>query len=121
MARKVFKGEAKLTMDVAQFLSEQSILGNLKAIWFHTANEISRNDNSSYGMKLRMQGKLRGTPDFSFLWDGGSAFIELKSTKGRLSPHQETFRKWCKEMNVPYAIVNDLNQLFPLLHEWGVL
>jgi len=120
---KNFKGhgpEDKITMDIVNFLVGGSIDGELKFVWFHPANEISRADNPIYGQYLKKLGKIKGAPDFVFVWSGGGGFIEVKSPKGRMSPSQEIFQRWCITFGIPYEVVRSLDEAKKVLQTWGL-
>ena len=85
-------------------------------IWFHPANGEKRNIITAARLK-RM-----GVPDFAFtLPDGRSAYMEVKTPKGKLNPHQKAFRQRCWDNNVPYALVTNDDDAMAILYEWGAL
>ena len=58
---------------------------------------------------VRIEGRvvkfgIKGSPDFYGVVDGGKHVeVELKASRGRLSPEQKVFRSWCVEHRVPYV------------------
>jgi hypothetical protein len=115
------KGETKLHLECINHMKSWAVSGELKALWFHPANETLKKGDTGWGMLLKMMGKLPGVPDLIFLWDKGSGCIELKSSKGRLTEEQETFKKWCCEFNIPYVICRSLKEVERTLKDWKVL
>ena len=115
--------ETRLAMEVASNLKVWSISGELNAVWFHVENEgsYSRNINPLYGTLLKSMGKMSGTPDYVFMSQDKSGFVELKSSSGKLSENQILFQKWCKLNNVPYEIVHSLEELKKVLLDWKML
>jgi hypothetical protein len=53
--------------------------------------------------------------------DGRSAYMEIKTPKGRMSDHQKYYRQKCWDMNVPYALVTCADDAMAILYEWGAL
>lgn len=116
------KGEAKIHLEIVQNLVGLSILGRLKAIWFHPANEIIPSETGvGFGILLKMMGKIPGVSDLIFGWGGGMRCLEVKGPKGSLSPSQKLFKKWCEEFEIPYKIVRSWKEAEETLKEWGIL
>jgi hypothetical protein len=91
-----------------------------RLIWFHPANGEKRNIVTA--MRLKKMGVKRGIPDLAFtLPDGRSAYMEIKTPKGRMSDHQKYYRQKCWDMNVPYALVTCADDAMAILYEWGAL
>ena len=91
-----------------------------RLIWFHPANGEKRNIVTA--MRLKKMGVKRGIPDLVFtLPDGRSAYMEIKTTKGRMSDHQKYYRQKCWDMNVPYVLVTNADDAMAILYEWGAL
>jgi hypothetical protein len=64
-------------------------------------------------------GKIAGVPDYCFVGEKGSFFIEFKSAKGRLSPNQKIFEEWCRANKVNYFICRSAKEGFAILaHEF---
>lgn len=104
-----------------------------KAIWQHImllkpANVIAyavpngEHRSKRTGARLKAMGVVAGVPDFAFvLADGRAAFLELKSSRGRLSPGQKAFADQCLSMEVEYAVSADLDTCLNILTAWGVI
>lgn len=55
---------------------------------------------------------MRGIADILVITDGGFVvFLEIKTTKGRLSADQRAFRSKCEEVGAEYYIINNKDQL----------
>lgn len=89
-------------------------------IWFHPANGEKRNIITA--ARLKRMGVKPGVADFCFtLPDGRSAFMEVKTPKGRMSPSQLAFRARCHIIDVPYVLVTNPDDAMTILAEWGAL
>jgi hypothetical protein len=59
---------------------------------------------------VRIQGRtvkfgIKGMPDIYGIQDGGKHIeVEIKASRGRLSPEQDAFRTWCAIHCVPYVL-----------------
>jgi Holliday junction resolvase len=52
----------------------------------------------------------KGIPDLLVMKEGRVWFVELKTPRGKLSPHQERFRMFCEYYNVPYIVIRSLEE-----------
>jgi Holliday junction resolvase len=52
----------------------------------------------------------KGIPDLLVMRDGKVWFVELKTPRGRLSPHQERFKSFCEYHGVPYIVIRSLEE-----------
>lgn len=82
--------------------------------------------------RLKLDGALcPGAPDLLFLWNGGSACMELKrpaektllgrQSAGQLSDDQKRFRDRCQQLGINYEVVMSWPQARELLQAWGRL
>lgn len=113
--------ESFLQKQFVDYLKFLSIEKKLKCVWFSVANENANNKNPIFGSKLKSLGKINGTPDMIFLWEGGSGCIEFKSQKGKLTESQKLFQKWCESLNVNYEIVKNFEDAVFVLKKWKIL
>jgi hypothetical protein len=60
-----------------------------------------------------------GVADLMVLCDGRVLFLELKSTKGRLSPAQEAFRDAVRTQGFGWALVRSLDDALGALADHG--
>lgn len=86
---------------------------------FHPANGGFRNVREA--AKLKSMGVKAGVADLAItLPDARSAFIELKTKAGRLSPHQAEFQSTCDRLGIPYAVCRSIEEVAETLRGWGV-
>ncbi|WP_336800339.1 VRR-NUC domain-containing protein [Kaistia sp. MMO-174] len=89
-------------------------------VYFHCPNGEARSDVT--GSKLKGMGVRRGVADLCLVLQGGqSAFLELKSAKGRQSEHQKAFEEDVARSGARYAIATSIDQAVAILTEWGAL
>ena len=120
--RSNHSGERKIHLEIVQNLVGLSVLGRLKAVWFHPANEILPSENGAgFGILLKMMGKIPGVPDLVFGWGRGFGCLEIKAAKGSLSASQKLFKKWCEEFGIRYNLVRSWKEAEEVLKEWGIL
>src|ERR1700690_3441784 len=106
--------ERQLQYAVAQYFA--AVLDPARVLWFHPMNEGKRGKLSQADFKLG--GGLAGVADWYLAWqwkgpDAGviyqtTAWIELKSTKGRLTLAQEAFRERVLGLGHWWALRRDL-------------
>jgi hypothetical protein len=73
-------------------------------------------------MRLKSQGVKPGTPDLFIMLDNGqTAWLELKSPKGRLSDHQLYFGAKAVKLGHRWAMVKSLDQAIEVFKAWKVL
>lgn len=111
--------EQRLCIEFTDALRAETLENKLKAVWFHVPNEGSR--HNIVGAILKAMGMLPGIPDYAFLWEGGSGFIEFKAGKNGLSDWQEVVQGWCDKQGVKFALVRSSNEALDTLRQWGVL
>jgi hypothetical protein len=100
------KDEQKICVEFANEMRQLTLEGNLPYVWFHIANEFlpSSKVNYSFESKLKHMGKMVGVPDYCFLSENDSFFIEFKTAKGRQTPTQKIFENWCATNKVDYFL-----------------
>lgn len=110
--RKSFKGEDKLTNEVALFLKSKTLEG-AKFVWFHVPNETFINDKRAMldAMKKQCLGAISGAPDFIISTKNKVLLIELKTEKGRQSHSQLLIQKWSEYCGVSCRICKSVEQL----------
>lgn len=70
---------------------------------------------------LKKMGLLPGVSDLVIVAENGRFFgMEVKTSNGRLSDHQQLFRARCDELNIPYAVVRSVEAAEMQLKEWGI-
>jgi hypothetical protein len=115
------KPEARECILFANLCREASLKGELKAVWFSVTNEYSGGHNPVFGAVMGAMGRIRGSPDYVFLWNDGCACIEMKSQKGKLTPNQKIFKEWCETKHVPYVVCYTVTEAFEKLREWNLI
>lgn len=67
-------------------------------------------------------GLTKGLPDLLVLAPGlPLGFIELKTDKGRISEHQESFGAMCDRLKIPWRATFGRDEPILLLEDWGVI
>lgn len=113
--------EDKMACQFAADLRVASIEGRLKAVWCHPANELAHGHKTGAKAAIaRAMGMHRGVSDFLFLWDGGSAALEAKSTVGRMTDNQTDFFHWCAAHGVRHSVFRSVPEGLGLLQGWGI-
>lgn len=120
------KGEDALTNKVAMKLTEYSLDGNLKGVWFHVPNEsvVSKNNKVTDILRIKRKhsmGLINGVPDLVFITKDKSLFIELKTEKGRLSESQIYFREWCIDEKIEYYVARSVEDVIDILKRAKIL
>lgn len=100
------KPEQAICVEFANSMRKLTLEKKLHYIWFHIPNEFlpSARINYSFELKQKHMGKISGVPDYCFLSDRDSFFIEFKAGKGKQSPNQKVFEEWCTTQDVPYFL-----------------
>lgn len=100
------KDEQKICVEFANEMRQLTLEGHMPYVWFHVANEFlpSPKVNYSFESKLKHMGKIAGVPDYCFLAEKDSFFIEFKTEKGRQTHTQKIFEKWCATTKVDYFL-----------------
>lgn len=64
------------------------------------------------------EGVLPGVSDLIIVADVGVLFVEIKTDKGKLSPHQEEFQARVEALGYKYIICRSSFELLTLFEEW---
>ena len=54
---------------------------------------------------------MRGLPDCLCFYNNKMYFFETKVGKNGLTPHQQTFQLVCRQANIPYVVIRDLETI----------
>lgn len=77
--------------------------------------------SARHGALLRARGVKSGVPDFHFTLPGGeTAWIELKTKTGQLSPDQRAFIEAEQLAGAPVVVCRSIEQVESVLRLWGV-
>jgi hypothetical protein len=100
------KAEEAICVEFANTLRQMTLENKLPFVWYHIANEFlpSARRNYSFDLKQKHMGKISGVPDYCFMGNGKSFFIEFKAGKGRQTPAQKAFEEWCRSTGVDYHL-----------------
>ena len=72
--------------------------------------------------RLKAEGVRKGSPDlFVMLPAGKVGWIEMKTSKGRLSPDQKGFEAICNRLDHLHAVAHSLDEAILALRSWGAL
>jgi hypothetical protein len=106
------KPEQAMCVEFANTMRKLTLEKNLSYIWFHIPNEFlpSTRVNYSFELKQKHMGKMSGVPDYCFIGEKDSFFIEFKAGKGKQSPNQKVFEGWCAAQDVPYYLCRSANE-----------
>jgi hypothetical protein len=106
------KPEQAMCVEFANTMRKLTLEKNLSYIWFHIPNEFlpSTRVNYSFELKQKHMGKMSGVPDYCFIGEKDSFFIEFKAGKGKQSPNQKVFEGWCTAQDVPYYLCRSANE-----------
>lgn len=120
------KGEDALANQIAMKLTEYSIEGKLKGIWFHVPNEsvVSKSNMLTDILRIKRKhsmGLINGVPDLVFISKEKALFVELKTAKGRLSESQQLFKEWCIDEGIGYYVSRSVEDIEKILTETGLL
>jgi len=91
--------------------------GRNDVLAFHVPNGEAR--SRRVGSKLQAMGVRPGAPDFIFIKGGVVHGVELKTTKGRLSPHQIQFQCDLERAGGHYHIARSLDEFIKILNAIG--
>jgi hypothetical protein len=79
-------------------------------------------DRAIRGAMLKAEGVVPGMPDLVFPLPGGvTAYLEIKSAKGRQSVQQEFIEKRLTALGHRYAVAHSIDEAWGVLAAWGVL
>jgi hypothetical protein len=102
---------------VIQHLKLQATPG---VVYYHCPNGEPR--SPATGDKLKKMGVRCGVADLCLVLSSGqSAFLELKSAKGRQSEDQKAFAADVLKTGALYAVASSIDQAVAILTEWGAL
>jgi hypothetical protein len=88
----------------------------------HLTVHLYQNPRSAIaGAIAKRLGMLSGLPDLMIIRPlGRVAFIEVKTTVGRLSPAQRAFRLFCLQWGVPHAVCRSIDDARDFIAELGI-
>jgi hypothetical protein len=98
---------------------EEQLQRAIVELWLHIGRDAVQMQADATGLvghKRRCvaagMGTRSGWPDLVFIAPGGqSYFVECKSGKGKLSPAQSAFERWCLTTGTPHLVCRDLDTI----------
>lgn len=98
-----------------------------RCVYLSVPNEGKR--TKSEAARLKRLGMVPGATDMLFLWGSGSAVIEFKRARGRLSKTRQgeqtdaqiAFEAWCKAHGVRHALCRDVESAITKMVQWKLL
>lgn len=76
--------------------------------------------SATQGMLEKQRGAAKGFPDLILIGNPFFGLMEVKTQRGSLSREQKEWRDWCALMQIPYAVVRDIDDAAAALNGWGV-
>ena len=113
------KGEQKMCVEFANEMRKLTLEKRFPYIWYHIANEFlpSARKNFSFDLKQKHMGKISGLPDYCFMSEKDSFFIEFKASKGKQSENQKLFEGWCTTTKIDYFLCRSASDGILLIHD----
>lgn len=110
------KPEEQIHRAVIAHLSARSAPG---AFWWHTPNGGKR--HIAEAVKFKALGVVAGVPDLLILMGGRLHALELKASKGTLTPSQRIVLAHMENCGAQTAVAHSLDEALVTLEFWGVL
>lgn len=88
-------------------------------VYFHAANGERREKRDA--AKLKAMGTVAGVPDLVLIKDGRTYGLELKTSKGRVSPEQKHMLAQFEAAGAYTAVAFGLDAAIAILTSWGIL
>lgn len=113
--------EDALSNEVAIMLRNLSLDGKLVGVWFHIPNEsVSRSKLDIFRLiKKQKMGMISGIPDFAFMSNDKSLFIELKYGDNSLSESQRLVKEWSECMCIPHEVCRTSDEVMDVLCKYN--
>ncbi len=87
--------------------------------WFHPPNGGWRSKVEA--ARFVAMGVRAGVPDIAIIADGRALFLELKASRGRLSPAQADMHNRLKAAGAEVVTAYGIDEAIAALEAWGVL
>jgi hypothetical protein len=114
----------------SEYQVHRAIVGYLElilprgAVLHHSPNEVDMRGPEAARMvaKARKMGTRKGWPDIEIIWNDGRAyFLEVKTSRGRVSSDQGETMDALRRAGAKVAVVRSIEDAWDALKEWGVL
>ena len=86
---------------------------------FHVPNGEKRDPRTA--ARLKQMGVRAGVADFTIIVNGGVHFLELKTSKGRLSTDQIVFSEDAERAGASFHVAHSLDDVIDTLNRIGAL
>jgi hypothetical protein len=102
---------------------QQSVVAYIRAnhpdvMVMHIPNHRGHTENETF--HLYRMGQVKGAPDLQFIVPHFGTpvytFVELKTAKGKQSPAQKKFQKWCMDYGARYFVCRSIPQVIDALN-----
>ena len=114
--------EAKICRQFVLKLAKMQTMGLTQPfVWAHIPNEFDGNVNHVFGRLMTAMGRIRGFPDYIFMYQGGCFAIEFKSRNGKLSEEQKRVGMWFRASGVKVYTCRSAEGGFKVLRKYGLL
>lgn len=114
--------EDAMCIEFADELRAATIEGRLRAVWIHPAQELCFGHKTGVRAAIsRAMGMHVGVTDYVFLWADGSAALEAKHGRGKLTDSQSDFATWCAHLGIPHRVFRSAAEGLGELERLGVL
>lgn len=76
--------------------------------------------NATTGRREKARGMRKGFPDLILISKNGTAYLEVKTDKGRLRPEQLEWADWLTTWDHEYAVVRSIDDVKSCLEAWNI-
>jgi len=76
--------------------------------------------NATTGRREKARGMRKGFPDLILISKNGTAFMEVKTDKGRLRKEQVEWAEWLSIWGHEYAVVRSIDDVKACLAAWNI-
>ncbi len=108
--------ELQIHIAVIQHLKYRARKG---IVYFHAANGERREARDA--AKLKAMGVTPGIPDLVLIANGKTYGLELKTSKGRISPEQKSMLSQFEAAGAYTAVAFGLDSAISILTAWGII
>src|SRR5574343_417552 len=119
-SKSTYKNEDKICVEFQNEMKCLLLENKLNCLWFHVANEGAYGGEGfrpMYGEKLKKMGKAKGMFDYIFLSQNGSAMIEFKYNRNKMTPSQVIVKDWADNLKIPTLVANSSEEAIRFLKQ----
>ena len=108
----------KYTLSEAQVLKACLDILAAKKLFHWRVNNIPVYDSAKQSWRAMPYGSMIGVPDIALIMPGGLyCGLEIKSSIGRMSKEQDTFKRDIEELGGVYMCIRNPSELIQFLHD----